>query len=136
MTALADRAPVFAALGDPTRLGIVSSLGEDGPRTSARLAAERPMTRQAVEKHLAVLAGAGLVRSERRGRERWWRVDLEAFAAVGVALDESAARWDSALQRLRAYVKQTDAAAQPTDLAIHPRMTAIASESSTAESSL
>ena len=98
-------APAFAALGDPTRLGIVLSLGEGGPRSSARLAADRPVTRQAVEKHLAVLSAAGLVRSERRGRERVWRVDPASVAALGAVLEQAAGRWDAALDRLRAHVE-------------------------------
>ncbi|MFH8252657.1 ArsR/SmtB family transcription factor [Microbacterium sp. B2969] len=104
-TALAESAPLFAALGDPMRLGIVLTLGEGGPLTSARLAAERPVTRQAVEKHLAILADAGLVRSERRGRERWWSVEAQAVGSAGSALQQASRRWDAALERLRAHVE-------------------------------
>lgn len=106
MTATLDAAaPVFAALGDPTRLGLVLALGERGPRTAARLAAERPVTRQAVEKHLAVLDAAGLVHSERRGRERLWWVDPAALASAGELLQQASARWDAALERLRIHVE-------------------------------
>jgi len=107
-TALADAAPVFAALGDPTRLSIVLALGDGGPRTAARLASERPVTRQAVEKHLAVLGAAGLVRSERRGRERVWSVEPDAVASAGSLLQQASARWDAALERLRVFVEMGD----------------------------
>lgn len=98
-------APAFAALGDPTRLGIVLALGEAGPRTAARLAADRPITRQAVEKHLAVLDAVGLVRSERRGRERLWSVDPAATAGLGDLLQRASDRWGAALERLRTHVE-------------------------------
>lgn len=102
---LAEVAPVFAALGDPTRLDIVRALGEDGRRTAAHLASERPVSRQAIEKHLAILGAAGLVRSERQGRERWWSVEPGALASAGAALQEASARWDTALARLRSFVE-------------------------------
>lgn len=106
MTAgLAEAAPVFAALADPTRLGLVVALGEGGPRTAARLAATRPVTRQAVEKHLAILRSAGLVSSHRAGRERLWRIEPAALASTGDLLREASARWDAALERLRAHVE-------------------------------
>lgn len=104
-TSLTDAAPVFAALGDGTRLGLVLTLGERGPLTASRLAAERPMTRQAIEKHLAILGAAGLVRSERHGRERLWRVEPAALADTGTLLRQASERWDAALQRLRAHVE-------------------------------
>lgn len=104
-TTLETAAPAFAALGDRTRLGIVLALGEDGPRTAARLAADRPITRQAVEKHLAVLGAVGLVRSERHGRERLWSVDPATAAALAGMLQRASDRWGAALDRLRAHVE-------------------------------
>jgi DNA-binding transcriptional ArsR family regulator len=105
VTVLDAAAPVFAALGDPLRLGIVRELGEGGPTTAARLAAERPVTRQAVEKHLAVLRETGLVSSERRGRERLWRLEPAALASAGTLLQQASERWDAALLRLRRHVE-------------------------------
>lgn len=109
MTTLDGAAPVFAALGDPLRLGIVRELAEGGPTTAARLAARRPVTRQAVEKHLAVLGETGLVTSERRGRERLWRVETAALASAGEQLQDAAERWDAALLRLRTHLETEDA---------------------------
>jgi len=118
---LSDAAPVFAALGDRTRLDLVLALGERGPSTASRLAAERPVTRQAVEKHLAILDAAGLVRSERHGRERVWRVEPAALATTGALLRDASERWDAALNRLRAYVERDSA--QDASASSRKRMT-------------
>src|SRR5579871_3243544 len=72
---LKTSAPVFAALGDETRLKIVARLCAGGPRSIAGITEGTAVTRQAVTKHLHVLAGAGLVRGVRRGRERIWELD-------------------------------------------------------------
>jgi DNA-binding transcriptional ArsR family regulator len=61
-------APIFAALGDETRLRLVFRLCDDGPMSITRLAAGSKVTRQAITKHLRVMEDAGLVRSARRGR--------------------------------------------------------------------
>src|ERR1700759_1824815 len=70
--ALRGSAPVFAALGDETRLRLVASLCDGSPRSIAQLTPETVITRQAVTKHLRVLAQAGLVRDVKAGRERLW----------------------------------------------------------------
>ena len=72
---MGERAPVFAALGDETRLRIVSRLVDGRARSITALAAGEPVTRQAITKHLRVLQDAGLVRSERRGREQLWELE-------------------------------------------------------------
>ena len=63
------------------------------------------VTRQAVSKHLTALEHAGLVRSERSGRERLWRLQPARLAAAGSALERASARWDAAIERLRGFVK-------------------------------
>ena len=60
---------MFEALADPTRREVVRRLAEGGPATATELAGDLPVTRQAVAKHLATLAEAGLVTSDRQGRE-------------------------------------------------------------------
>ncbi len=104
--AVAGSAPVFAALGDETRLAIVARLCEDGPGSIARLADGFDVTRQAVTKHLHVLEGAGLVRGARRGRERIWALEPDRLAEARRALEEISRRWDDALERLRRYVEE------------------------------
>src|SRR5258708_5972967 len=71
---LADAAPVFAALGDRTRLRLVARLCADGPLSTARLSDDAEVTRQAITKHLQALADAGVVRDTHRGRERIWEL--------------------------------------------------------------
>jgi DNA-binding transcriptional ArsR family regulator len=105
-TGVAHAAPVFAALGDETRLVLVSRLCDGGPWSIARLAKGFPVTRQAVTKHLHVLAGAGLVRDARRGRERIWELEPDKLAEARRTLDELSKRWDEALDRLKRYVEE------------------------------
>src|SRR6188768_1239362 len=80
-------APVFAALGDETRLRLVARLGTDGPLSIARLTSGTDVTRQAVTKHLHVLAEAGLARGTRRGRERVWAIAPAPLAEARRCLD-------------------------------------------------
>jgi DNA-binding transcriptional ArsR family regulator len=97
--------PVFTALGDETRLAIVSRLSREGPLSISRLTAGTRLTRQAVTKHLRVLAAAGLVRDQRRGRERIWRIRARRLDEVRRCLDEISAQWDEAIGRLQRLVE-------------------------------
>jgi DNA-binding transcriptional ArsR family regulator len=99
-------APVFAALGDPTRLRLVARLCAAGPMSIVRLTAGADVTRQAVTKHLNLLAGAGLVRSRRRGRESVWEVETARLVAARRFLDLMSLWWDDVLGRLRAAVEE------------------------------
>jgi DNA-binding transcriptional ArsR family regulator len=86
-TGLAGAASVFAALGDQTRLRLVARLCAEGPLPIVRLSNGLALTRQAVTKHLYALAGAGLVRTERKGRERIWQVKVGRLAHAQRWLD-------------------------------------------------
>jgi len=99
-------APVFAALGDETRLRLVSRLCEGGPQSIVSLTADADVTRQAVAKHLRVLADAGLVRGRREGRESVWEIEPERLQVARRSLDLISARWDAAIDRLRALVER------------------------------
>jgi DNA-binding transcriptional ArsR family regulator len=103
--ALADSAPIFAALGDATRLRIVAKLCHDGPTSITGLAEGETVTRQAVTKHLHVLEEAGLVRGSQSGRERVWELEPRRLEAARRALDRISSQWDDALERLRAAVE-------------------------------
>ncbi|HMF75829.1 MAG TPA: metalloregulator ArsR/SmtB family transcription factor [Bryobacteraceae bacterium] len=99
-------APLFAALGDQTRLRLVSRLCDDGPLSIVRLTTGSKVTRQAVTKHLRVMEEAGLVRSCRRGREHVWELDQQRLAHARRYLDLISERWDDALGRLRELVEE------------------------------
>jgi len=104
--ALRASAPVFAALGDETRLRLVSRLSSGGPASIARLTAGSSVTRQAITKHLQVLAGAGLVHGRRRGRERVWELRPHQFEQARQSLESISRQWDEALGRLKAFVER------------------------------
>ncbi len=103
---LAVAAPVFAALGDETRLHIVARLCEKGPLPIVRLTDGSDVSRQAVTKHLHALAEAGLVRSRRSGRERIWELETRRLAEARRYLDQISRRWDEAIDRLKAFVEE------------------------------
>ncbi|HKR75049.1 MAG TPA: metalloregulator ArsR/SmtB family transcription factor [Rhodanobacter sp.] len=98
-------APVFAALGDPTRLRLLATLCAGGALSIAQLTAGTAITRQAVTKHLQVLADAGLVRDSWQGRERQWELEPSRLVEARRALDAIAAQWDQALVRLKRLVE-------------------------------
>jgi DNA-binding transcriptional ArsR family regulator len=98
-------APVFAALGDETRLRLVARLGTEGPLSIARLTRGTDVTRQAVTKHLHVLADAGLARGTRQGRERLWQLDPAPLEEARRYLALVSEQWDAALLRLKAAVE-------------------------------
>jgi ArsR family transcriptional regulator, cadmium/lead-responsive transcriptional repressor len=85
---------VFGALADPNRRQVIGYLSTQGTATATELSGELPMTRQAVTKHLATLADAGLVESERRGRETRYRLTV------------SGREWDDRLDALREHLRR------------------------------
>src|SRR5262245_55215033 len=91
---LAEAAPVFAALGDPARLQIVSRLCREGPLSISRLAEGTHISRQAVTKHLNALSSAGLIEGERNGRECIYQLQPRRLAEVRRHLDAISAQWD------------------------------------------
>jgi DNA-binding transcriptional ArsR family regulator len=104
--AIPRAASIFAALGDQTRLELVGRLGSGGPLSIAQLTEGSAVTRQAITKHLSVLADAGLVRGSRRGREHIWEVDVTRLAEARRSIDEIAAQWNRALRRLKTFVEE------------------------------
>lgn len=103
---LAEAAPVFAALGDVTRLGVVARLCTEGPLSIARLSDGAGVTRQAITKHLRTLAEAGLVRGRHEGRQRIFELEPHRLAIARRELDRISRQWDLALGRLRAFVEE------------------------------
>ena len=104
----ADLDGVFGALADPTRRRLYERLVAGGPDTATNLVESLPVTRQAVVKHLQVLAEAGLVSSERHGREvRYAASPAPLGPAVGWMV-ATGARWDRRLDRLRERLAKTE----------------------------
>jgi DNA-binding transcriptional ArsR family regulator len=98
-------APVFAALGDQTRLRLVWLLCNDGPTSITELAAGFDITRQAITKHLRVMQTSGLVHCTRHGRESLWQLDSRRLKDVRRHLDLISKQWDDVLERLRQLVE-------------------------------
>jgi len=101
----APGASVFAALGDETRLGLVARLASGGPLSITKLTAGSAVTRQAVTRHLEVLACAGLVHDSRHGRERIWELDTAQLSEARRYLELVSQHWDDALERLKRFVE-------------------------------
>ncbi|HEY2013729.1 MAG TPA: metalloregulator ArsR/SmtB family transcription factor [Bryobacteraceae bacterium] len=101
-----DSAPLFAALGDESRLRLVIRLSQEGPLSIARLTAGSSITRQAVSKHLRIMEEASLVRSTRHGRESVWQLNQRRLADARRYLDLISRQWDDALGRLRDFVEE------------------------------
>ena len=109
-----DAAAVFAALGDETRLRLVTRLCREGPLAIAHLSATSPVTRQAVTKHLHALAAAGLVRSRpSSGRQRVWELQPRRLAEARLYLDRISEQWDGALARLNSFVERRGSSSKP-----------------------
>ena len=102
-------APVFAALGDATRLELVSRLSDGESRSIAQLSDGLSLTRQGVTKHLRVLEQAGLVSSIRVGRESQFTFKPEPIGQARSYLDRVSMQWDDALSRLKRFVESADA---------------------------
>ncbi len=98
-------APVFAALGDGTRLALLAKLSAGSSLSIARLTSGSRVTRQAITKHLRVLEDAGLVQSVRRGRESLFELQPQAIDEARRSLDNISRWWDEALARLKALVE-------------------------------
>jgi DNA-binding transcriptional ArsR family regulator len=93
----------FAALADPTRRHVIGVLSGGQEASITELARELPISRQAVAKHLAALAEAGLVESTRQGRETRYRLTPGPLTDAGAWLYRVGAEWDSRLGRLRRH---------------------------------
>ena len=102
---LSEVAPVFAALGDATRLRIVARLCDGGPQPTVRFTKGASLTRQGITKHLRALEDAGLVRSGHVGRECIWRLQPNRLTEVRRYLEQISSEWDRSLERLRASVE-------------------------------
>lgn len=97
---------VFAALADPTRRTVLDQLASQGPLSATQLAQRFPVTRQAVVKHLTALAEAGLVSSERSGREVRYQVSASGLDDVVQWLTTVGQRWDDRVAALVRHLSE------------------------------
>ena len=104
MPAHSSRPDVFEALADPNRRFLLEEIGRRDGATATELAAELPVTRQAVAKHLTILASAGLVERERVGRETRYRPTPEPLEEAIAWIARVGGEWDGRLARLRRYL--------------------------------
>ena len=98
-------ATVFFALGDVTRLRLVALLCAGSALSITQLTTKTEITRQAVTKHLQVLADAGLVRDLKIGRERLWQFDPAQMEAARESLEVIGRQWNQALAKLKAFAE-------------------------------
>ena len=101
--------PVFAALGDATRMQLVHRLAQGEAQSIVQLADGMDISHQGITKHLKVMEKAGLVRAERVGRERRYTCDPQAMHTASQYLQQVAQDWDAALLRLKAFVEENEA---------------------------
>jgi len=98
-------APVFAALGDQTRLWLVAKLCDGPPRSISQLTRGSKLTRQAITKHLRVLERARIVHCVRAGRESLFEFNPQPMQDIKKYLDLVSEQWDQALARLKSFVE-------------------------------
>jgi DNA-binding transcriptional ArsR family regulator len=103
--ALPNSAPIFSALGDEMRLRLIAVLCMGGAMSITQLTSGTDISRQAVTKHLNVLAAAGLVRGIKIGREHLWEFEPAQLDEARRSLESIARHWDQALARLKAAVE-------------------------------
>jgi DNA-binding transcriptional ArsR family regulator len=104
---------VFAALADPSRRFVLETLASQGTATPTELAADLPVTRQAVAKHLAALRSAGLVEASRAGRETRYALTPAPLASAVEWIEEVGAAWDERLSALKRLVEPGEVARRP-----------------------
>ena len=102
-----ELAHVFFALGDATRLRLVAILCAGGAFSLTQLTAAGDVTRQAVTKHLQVLASAGIVRDVRVGRERLWQLEPAQIEEARRSLETIGRQWEQALGKLKAFAESS-----------------------------
>ncbi len=100
-----ELASVFFALGDKTRLKLIAVLCAGGAFSIAQLTANTDVTRQAITKHLQVLADAGLVKDIKLGRERLWQFDPAQMEEARRSLEVIGQQWETSLGRLKASLE-------------------------------
>jgi len=100
-----ERAAVFAALGDETRLLLLAKLCSGQRCSITELTDGTKLTRQAVTKHLRVMEKVRIVHGRRAGRENLFEYDPKPVNDMKEYLDRVSKAWDGALARLKSFVE-------------------------------
>jgi DNA-binding transcriptional ArsR family regulator len=98
---MSDPQPLLAALADPTRRAVFERLNSKGPATASQLAAEMPVSRQAIAKHLGLLDSVGLVDRREQGRQVVYAARVRPLRDVAIWLETVGEEWDDRLERLK-----------------------------------
>ena len=98
---------MFSALGDDTRLALLTKLSNGKRYSISQLTAGSELTRQAITRHLQVLEGVGIVHAERAGRESLFEFDPQPIKEMTNYLDRVSRQWDRSLARLKSFVEQS-----------------------------
>ena len=101
--------PIFAALADPMRRNLLLNLAQSSPKTATQIAAEYPITRQGILKHLTILENAGLVTVKQHGREKRYSLTPEPLDELDAFVKEIGLRWDQRLMRLKTFIESEPA---------------------------
>lgn len=100
--------PIFAALADPTRRQLLADLAEGSPKTATQLALAYPITRQAILKHLTILAEAGLVTVRQQGRDKQYTLTPEPLVEVEQWVKAISTQWEARLLRLKLLLETAE----------------------------
>jgi predicted transcriptional regulator len=103
MIEIEDR--VFTALADTNRRRLLTRLAQSSPKTATQLAREFPISRQGIVKHLDLLARAGLVQAQTRGREKRYVFDPTSLQTASAWIETIGKQWDERLQRLKNFIE-------------------------------
>jgi predicted transcriptional regulator len=103
MIEIEDR--VFAALADANRRRLLTRLAQSSPKTATQLAREFPISRQGIVKHLDLLAHAGLVQAQTKGREKRYLFDPTSLQIASAWIETIGKQWDERLQRLKDFIE-------------------------------
>jgi DNA-binding transcriptional ArsR family regulator len=95
---------VFSALSDPTRRTVMRAISDHGEASATELAAQIPVSRQAIIKHLTALSEAGLVAFDRQGRQKRYRLTPQPLGEAMSWMAEVGAQWDERLESLQSYL--------------------------------
>lgn len=103
-----QRQKLFLAIADPNRRKLIETLAAEGEKTPTELAKTLPITRQGVSKHMHILADAGLVNVQQKGRDRYYELRPEVLAETTNWVDRVRSQWQIRLNKLAQYLDEIE----------------------------